>query len=497
VAGIPQTYIDTTAAGSTLYYYRILAANTVGGTSGAYPNATALSAPSNVVKFSSTPLFYLTAISPHAQISFNAVLLTTSGAAFHSATIVTVTHGAVDSGWSFAGWSGACTGTGTCTVTMNSDKTVTALFTPNLPTISGNAGIGGATITYTGGGGPITADSTGNYSFTAPASPWTGSVTPTMTGYIFTPLSRTYTAVTANQVAQNYTAAIITYTISGHVDTLGVSLSYLVGSQLMIVNNDAFGNYTLTVPYNWSGTVIPYRTGVIFIPPSLPYTNVLANLINQNYVRQPPSFVDVPYTYSETLGGVSYNLFPYIQALYDHGFTNGCLASPLSYCPTRTLNRAEMAKFLLNVIHGAGYNITTLPAHPVFPLDNWAAVGSWAQPWAEELYIEGLTNGCQALPLMYCPLLSLPLEQAAKFGLAMKYGPAYIPPPATGTVFADLTDTTYWSTPWVEQAYKDGLVVACGTSLGKPMICPSQSIDRGWTAYLIVKAKNIAPVPYP
>jgi hypothetical protein len=33
-----------------------------------------------------------------------------------------------DIGWSFAGWSGACTGTGTCQITMDSNKTVTATF---------------------------------------------------------------------------------------------------------------------------------------------------------------------------------------------------------------------------------------------------------------------------------------------------------------------------------------------------------------------------------
>ena len=47
-------------------------------------------------------------------------------------------------GFSFAGWSGACSGTGTCTVNMNSDKTVTATFaacpytvTPESKTLTG------------------------------------------------------------------------------------------------------------------------------------------------------------------------------------------------------------------------------------------------------------------------------------------------------------------------------------------------------------------------
>jgi uncharacterized repeat protein (TIGR02543 family) len=40
-------------------------------------------------------------------------------------------------GYTFAGWSGACGGTGACNVTMNSDLSVTATFKPTNPTISG------------------------------------------------------------------------------------------------------------------------------------------------------------------------------------------------------------------------------------------------------------------------------------------------------------------------------------------------------------------------
>jgi hypothetical protein len=35
-----------------------------------------------------------------------------------------------------------------------------------------------------------------------------------------------------------------------------------------------------------------------------------------------------------------------------------------------------------------------------------------------------------------------------------------------------------------------------GTSGGKPMICPGRLIDRGWTACLIVPAKNLPPAPH-
>ena len=64
-----------------------------------------------------------------------------------------------------------------------------------------------------------------------------------------------------------------------------------------------------------------------------------------------------------------------------------------------------------------------------------------------------------------------------------------IPPPATGTLFADMTDTTYWATKWAEQAYLDGLLPAC--SDGPLMFCPFVMLDRAWGAYLIVQAKDL------
>jgi hypothetical protein len=51
----------------------------------------------------------------------------TGGAFLISGTVVTLTA-RVTGNRVFAGWSGACTGTGTCTVTMNADKAVTATF---------------------------------------------------------------------------------------------------------------------------------------------------------------------------------------------------------------------------------------------------------------------------------------------------------------------------------------------------------------------------------
>ena len=51
-------------------------------------------------------------------------------------------------GWQFAGWSGACTGTGTCSVAMTAAKSVTATFKPKL-TVS-KVGLGTVTSSPAG-----------------------------------------------------------------------------------------------------------------------------------------------------------------------------------------------------------------------------------------------------------------------------------------------------------------------------------------------------------
>ncbi|NWG35915.1 MAG: hypothetical protein HXY42_15910, partial [Chloroflexi bacterium] len=63
-------------------------------------------------------------------------------------------------------------------------------------TISGSVGIAYATVSYTGGS--VTAGGNGSYSISVPSG-WSGTVTPTHACYTFTPASRTYTNVTANQ----------------------------------------------------------------------------------------------------------------------------------------------------------------------------------------------------------------------------------------------------------------------------------------------------------
>jgi hypothetical protein len=101
---------------------------------------------------------------------------------------------------------------GLWTKSGQTSKNVGALFTstnpPSLIPISGNTGIGGATLSYTDGTlKTATADGSGNYSFSVPSG-WSGTVTPFRANYIFSPSNKLYANILENQT-QNYTVTDI------------------------------------------------------------------------------------------------------------------------------------------------------------------------------------------------------------------------------------------------------------------------------------------------
>ncbi len=94
--------------------------------------------------------------------------------------------------------------------TMNFTVTVPSTS----PAISGSVktpagqGIEGVTLSFSDGGGETTTeDADGNYNQSV-SSGWSGTVIPTKAGYIFDPLSQSYSTVTSSQLDQDYFASI-------------------------------------------------------------------------------------------------------------------------------------------------------------------------------------------------------------------------------------------------------------------------------------------------
>ena len=108
---------------------------------------------------------------------------------------------------------------------------------------------------------------------------------------------------------------------------------------------------------------------------------VLKALLGPTHV--PPSaggvFTDVP-------AGDSFA--PWIEELYGRGVVAGCGPGP-TYCPDNSVNRQQMAIFLLKTLEGSGY--APPPCTGVFadvPCSNPFA------PWIEELFDRGIAAGC-------------------------------------------------------------------------------------------------------
>jgi hypothetical protein len=113
------------------------------------------------------------------------------------------------SGWSFSGWGGACSGTGSCGVTMNSPQTVSATFT-QLPTLQVT---GPASIFASGTqGGPFSPSS---FNYTVAAS--SGSL-----GYSVSGVPNWLTASPTSGTATT-TAAALTFSVNASANSLTAS----------------------------------------------------------------------------------------------------------------------------------------------------------------------------------------------------------------------------------------------------------------------------------
>ena len=121
----------------------------------------------------------------------------------------------------------------------------------------------------------------GEYSFDV-KEPWSGTVTPSKSSYIFAPVSRTYTNVTTDQASQNYTATPL-YSISGNVGIADVTLSYMYSTP-KTVTSQSNGSYSLSVPSGWVGAVTPAHPCFTFSPVNRNYSNLGASQASQDYV---------------------------------------------------------------------------------------------------------------------------------------------------------------------------------------------------------------------
>jgi hypothetical protein len=133
--------------------------------------------------------------------------------------------------------------------------------------ISGNAGIAGATISWSGASsGSTTADGSGNFSITG-LLPGSYTITPSLTNYNFSPTSANETLGLSNISGVNFTATPQAYSISGNVGAPNALVSY-TGTASGFVTADGSGNFEISGLDDGSYTITPTLANFVFSPTS-------------------------------------------------------------------------------------------------------------------------------------------------------------------------------------------------------------------------------------
>ncbi|MEM6831974.1 MAG: T9SS type A sorting domain-containing protein, partial [Bacteroidota bacterium] len=134
----------------------------------------------------------------------------------------------------------------------------------------------------------VQSNDTGYFEAIVPKD-WSGTVTPSLTDYSFSPATLTFSQVVkdstlAQPIVGTYTK---TYDISGRVTLFGSGLAgiNLTVADSVVATTGEDGRYVLTVPEGWSGFIVPSSANNLyfFIPGISRYDNVDRDFSDVNY----------------------------------------------------------------------------------------------------------------------------------------------------------------------------------------------------------------------
>jgi hypothetical protein len=116
-------------------------------------------------------------------------------------------------------------------------------------------------------------------------------------------------------------------------------------------------------------------------------------------------------------------------------------------------------------------------------VDVHPSVSTWS--YVESVYNAGITSGCTTGPRNYCPNSTVTRAQMAVFLLRGIHGGAYVPPAATGTMFADVP-IGLSTAAWIEQLANEGITSGCGGG----NYCPNATVTRAQMAVFLLRAEH-------
>ncbi|HHQ49128.1 MAG TPA: hypothetical protein ENK19_09650 [Acidobacteria bacterium] len=174
----------------------------------------------------------------------------------------------------------------------------------------------------------------------------------------------------------------------------------------------------------------------------------------------------------------------YVHALAGARISMGC--GDGNFCPTDIMTRGVMANWLVKVMHGPDF--MPMPCQGTF-----ADVICESTPnanYIEQLYADGVTTGCDpGPPLLYCPDDPVTRAQMATFITRAAYGPDFVPPAPTGTVYPDVApgQPGWWAAGYIEFLTSEGVVSGYPDGTYKPI----ENTRRAQMAKMIVNSFNL------
>jgi hypothetical protein len=212
-------------------------------------------------------------------------------------------------------------------------------------TISPTAGGSGATVVLSGVvTASTTTDSSGNYSFSGLAN-GNYAVTPSHTGYTFSPTSQSAPVNGANVTGINFTATAqtaptfsITGTISPTAGGSGATV-LLSGPAAATTTTNSAGSYTFTGLANGSYTVTPGNAGYTFTPTNQAVTVSGANITGVNFTATAQQAHTVALSWDASTSTVSgYNVYRSTVSGSGYAKINSSLVPTLAYTDTAVVS---------------------------------------------------------------------------------------------------------------------------------------------------------------
>jgi hypothetical protein len=207
------------------------------------------------------------------------------------------------------------------------------------------------------------------------------------------------------------TSRLATPIVAGATYLIEVAAYDIYGSGQLDLTAD-LGHFVDVVPTDWSYPYIEaladlgYVAGCSTDPPLYCPDTTLNRAQGAVFVDRGIHGAEyVPPAGTSTFGDVDSGFWgiDWIESLWDDGYTAGCSADPLRFCPLQLHTRAEGSVFFERMQHGKDYVPPT--ATGVFSdVDtSW-----WGAPWVEAAYADGLIEPCQTSPdLQFCPMDAL------------------------------------------------------------------------------------------